>query len=278
MKLIRFGEIGQEKPGTVDSSGNWRDLSTLIDDWTPDWMQPEKLKALRSIDLMHFPIVPTGTRLGAPLAKIRQFIAIGLNYRQHAIESKMPIPEEPVVFNKAISCISGPNDLVKLPEGSTSVDWEVELGIIIGSRADRVSENEALSYVAGYVLANDISERDWQTKRNGQWVKGKSYQGFGPIGPWIVTADDLPDPQKIELSLEVNQIVRQQSNTSDMIFPVSYIISYLSKFMTLLPGDLIITGTPHGVGMGMNPPLYLLPGDQVKLQGGILGQQQQKFQ
>ena len=276
MKLFRFGEVGQEKPGALDAQGRMRDVSLLIPDWTPEWMAPERLKALQAINLDKLPLVAEGARIGAPLAGIRQFVAIGLNYRQHAMEAGMDIPKEPVVFNKAITCISGPNDAVTLPPGSVEGDWEVELGIIIGSKAQKVSEADALSHVAGYVLANDVSEREWQAKRNGQWGKGKSFDGFGPIGPWLVTADELADPQSVPLTLAVNGQTRQKSNTSDMIFPVAHIVSYLSQFMTLLPGDLVITGTPEGVGLGMKPPVFLQRGDVMTLDGGILGTQRQE--
>ena len=276
MKLFRFGEVGQEKPGALDAQGRMRDVSLLVPDWTPEWMAPERLKALQAINLDKLPLVAEGTRIGAPLAGIRQFVAIGLNYRQHAMEAGMDIPKEPVVFNKAITCISGPNDAVTLPPGSVEGDWEVELGIIIGSKAQKVSEADALSHVAGYVLANDVSEREWQAKRNGQWGKGKSFDGFGPIGPWLVTADELADPQSVPLTLAVNGQTRQKSNTSDMIFPVAHIVSYLSQFMTLLPGDLVITGTPEGVGLGMKPPVFLQRGDVMTLDGGILGTQRQQ--
>jgi 2-keto-4-pentenoate hydratase/2-oxohepta-3-ene-1,7-dioic acid hydratase in catechol pathway len=276
MKLFRFGAPGHEKPGALDAGGRMRDLSLLIPDWTPEWMAPERLRALQAIDLDKLPLVAEGARIGAPLAGIRQFIAIGLNYRQHALEAGMEIPQEPVVFTKAISCIAGPNDAVALPPGSVEADWEVELGLVIGSKAQRVGEAEALSHVAGYVLANDLSEREWQIKRNGQWSKGKSFDGFGPIGPWLVTADELPDPQNVPLALAVNGQIRQQSSTSDMIFPVARIVSYLSQFMTLLPGDLVITGTPQGVGLGMKPPVFLRRGDVMTLDGGILGTQRQQ--
>ncbi len=276
MKLFRFGEVGQEKPGALDAQGRMRDVSLLVPDWTPEWMAPERLKALQAINLDKLPLVAEGARIGAPLAGIRQFVAIGLNYRQHAMEAGMDIPKEPVVFNKAITCISGPNDAVTLPPGSVEGDWEVELGIIIGSKAQKVSEADALSHVAGYVLANDVSEREWQAKRNGQWGKGKSFDGFGPIGPWLVTADELADPQSVPLTLAVNGQTRQKSNTSDMIFPVAHIVSYLSQFMTLLPGDLVITGTPEGVGLGMKPPVFLQRGDVMTLDGGILGTQRQQ--
>jgi len=276
MKLLRYGPLGQEKPGALDAQGQMRDLSMLIDDFTPQRLSPVTLRALQAIDLSRLPTVPAGVRLGTPVTGVRQFIAIGLNYRQHAAEAGMVLPKEPVVFNKALTALAGPDDDVPMPEGSQAMDWEVELGVVIGSTAQRVPVARALSFVAGYCLTNDVSERDWQIKRSGQWVKGKSFDGFGPIGPWLVTTDELPDPQTVELSLAVNGRRRQHSNTSDMIFSVAEIISYLSRFMTLLPGDVIATGTPPGVGLGMNPPQFLQRGDVMSLDGGPLGQQQQR--
>ncbi len=276
MKLLRHGPVGQEKPGALDANGQIRDLSLLVPDFTPDWMAPAKLQALAAIDLSRMPLVPEGTRLGTPVAGTRQFVAIGLNYRKHAEESGLNIPKEPVVFTKALTSIAGPNDIVELPEGSVAGDWEIELGFVIGTLTKKVSVAEALSHVAGYCLANDVSERDWQIKRNGQWGKGKSFDGFGPIGPWLVTSDELPDPQTIALELAVNGQVKQQSNTADMIFPVAEVVSYLSQFMTLLPGDLVITGTPQGVGLGMKPPQFLKRGDVMTLSAGPLGTQRQQ--
>ena len=277
MKLLRHGPVGAEKPGALDATGLARDLSLLIPDFTPDWMSPQKLQALAAIDLTRMPFVPQGTRFGAPFAGTRQFVAIGLNYRKHAQESGLDIPKEPVVFTKALMSIAGPNDDVELPEGSEAGDWEIELGFVIGTRAKKVSVEHALSHVAGYCLANDVSERDWQIKRNGQWGKGKSFDGFGPIGPWLLTSDELPDPQNIALELAVNGQVRQRSNTADMIFSVAEIVSYLSQFMTLLPGDLVITGTPEGVGLGMKPtPQFLRRGDVMTLSAGPLGTQRQQ--
>jgi 2-keto-4-pentenoate hydratase/2-oxohepta-3-ene-1,7-dioic acid hydratase in catechol pathway len=275
MKLLRHGPVGQERPGALDAHGQLRDLSLLVPDWTPDWLAPEKLQALTAIDLTKLPRVPAGARLGAPVAGTRQFVAIGLNYRQHAEEAGMAIPKEPVVFTKAITSIAGPNDDVTLPEGSVEGDWEVELGFVIGRTASLVPEAEALSYVAGYLLANDVSEREWQAKRNGQWGKGKSFPGFGPLGPWLVTADEVPDPQAIPLELKLNGRVVQSSSTADQIFPVAQVVSYLSQFMTLLPGDVVITGTPAGVGLGMKPPLFLKRGDVMELSAGPLGTQRQ---
>ena len=277
MKLLRHGPVGAEKPGALDIDGRARDLSLLVVDFTPEWMSPAKLQALAAIDLKRMPLVPEGTRLGAPVAGTRQFVAIGLNYRKHAQESGLEIPKEPVVFTKALTCIAGPNDTVELPDGSVAGDWEIELGFVIGTLARKVSVAQALSHVAGYCLANDVSERDWQIKRNGQRGKGKSFDGFGPIGPWLVTSDELPDPQSIALELAVNGEVRQKSNTADMIFSVAEIVSYLSQFMTLLPGDLVITGTPEGVGLGVKPtPVFLKRGDVMTLSAGPLGTQRQQ--
>ena len=238
MKLLRHGPIGEEKPGALDADGQARDLSLLVPDFTPEWMAPAKLEALKAIDLSRMPLVPSGTRLGAPVTGVRQFVAIGLNYRKHAAESGLEIPKEPVVFTKALTSLAGPNDDVELPEGSVAGDWEIELGFVIGTLARKVPVAQALSHVAGYCLANDVSERDWQIKRNGQWGKGKSFDGFGPIGPWLVTSDELPDPQSIPLELAVNGETKQKSNTADMIFPVAEVVSYLSQFMTLSAGPL----------------------------------------
>lgn len=276
MKLLRYGPLGQEKPGALDAQGRIRDLSMLLDDFTPQRLSPATLQALQALDLTRLPLVPEGVRLGTPVTGVRQFMAIGLNYRQHAAESGMALPAEPVVFNKALTSLAGPDDEVPMPEGSQAMDWEVELAVVMGSQAQRVPVQQALSYVAGYCLANDLSERDWQAKRSGQWVKGKSFDGFGPIGPWLVTTDELPDPQSITLSLAVNGQQRQHSSTSDMIFSVAEIVSHLSQFMTLLPGDIIVTGTPSGVGLGMKPPQFLQRGDVITLDGAVLGQQRQR--
>ena len=276
MKLLRHGPAGAEKAGALDAQGRVRDLSLLVPDLTPEWMSRPKLQALAAIDLQRMPLVAEGTRLGAPVGGVRQFVAIGLNYRKHAEEAGMEIPKEPVVFTKALTSIAGPNDTVELPEGSVAGDWEIELGFVIGTLARKVPVAQALQHVAGYCLANDVSERDWQIKRNGQWGKGKSFDGFGPLGPWLVTSDELPNPQNIPLELAVNGVVRQSSNTADMIFPVAEVVSYLSQFMTLLPGDVVITGTPQGVGLGMKPPVFLKRGDVMTLSAGPLGTQRQQ--
>ena len=275
MKLFRHGAVGAERAGAVDAGGVWRDLSLLVHDITPDWLSPAKLAALAAIDLAKMPVVPQGTRIGAPVGGSRQFVAIGLNYRQHAIETGAQPPKEPIVFNKAITSMQGPNDDVILPEGSEQMDWEVELAVVIGQTARRVAQADALKFVAGYCLANDVSERHWQAHRGGQWVKGKSFDTFGPLGPALVTADEIPDPQTLPVSLKVNGVMRQNSSTSDMIFTVAEIVAHLSLFMTLLPGDVIVTGTPEGVGLGMKPPVFLKRGDIMELDGGILGMQRQ---
>jgi 2,4-diketo-3-deoxy-L-fuconate hydrolase len=276
VRLFRHGDRGHERAGAVDGTGRKRDISLLVPDLTPEWLSPQKLRAIAAIDLTQFPVIGDDVRIGAPVAGSPQFIAIGLNYRKHAAEAGLEPPKEPLVFNKAITCIQGPDDDVESPEGSETMDWEVELGLYIGTRAQRVPVERAPEHVAGYCLANDVSERDWQANRSGQWVKGKSFDTFGPLGPWLVTTDELPDPQTVPLTLSVNGVVRQQSNTSDMIFSVAEIVSHISQFMTLLPGDVIVTGTPSGVGVGMKPRLFLKRGDVMELDGGVLGTQRQK--
>ncbi len=276
MKLFRHGAVGSERAGALDARGVMRDLSLLVPDLTPAWLAPEKLRAIAAIDLEKMPVISEGTRIGAPVSGTRQFIAVGLNYRKHAAESGMPIPKDPIVFNKAITCIQGPNDDLVQPEGSRAMDWEVELAFVVGVKAQRIGREKALSHIAGYCLADDVSEREWQLSRSGQWVKGKSFDTFGPLGPWLVTSDEIPDPQAIPLTLSVNGSVRQKSNTSDMIFTVAEVLSHLSQFMTLLAGDIVVTGTPEGVGAGMKPPQFLKHGDVIELDGGILGSQRQR--
>jgi len=276
MKLLRFGPIGQETPGVLDDQGQIRDLSAHLSDITPQALSPDRLAVLRSIDIASLPLVEGTPRLGVPLAGISKFIGIGLNYADHAAEAGLPIPTEPVVFTKAISCLSGPNDPVMLPRDSQKTDWEVELGVVIGRTAQYVEEANALNYVAGFVLVNDISEREYQIERGGTWDKGKGCDTFGPVGPWLVTTDEIADPQQLELWLDLNGQRMQTGNTRTMIFGVAKIVSYLSKFMTLVPGDLITTGTPPGVGMARKPdPLYLKAGDLMTLGVEGLGQQQQ---
>lgn len=275
MRLLRYGPQGAEKPGALDAQGNIRDLSLLVGDLGPEWLAPEKLGALAAIDLARMPLVTGQPRIGVPVAGVRQFVAIGLNYRKHAEEAGMDLPKEPIVFNKAITSLSGANDDIVMPAGSEETDWELELGVVIGSVARQVSRADALGYVAGYCLANDVSERNWQIKRNGQWGKGKSFDSYGPIGPFLVTRDEVENPQALELELRVNEQVKQRTSTADMIFSVAEVVSYLSQFMTLLPGDVIVTGTPAGVGLGSKPQQFLRKGDVVTLEGGILGTQTQ---
>lgn len=276
MRLLRYGSAGAERPAALDAGGTVRDLGDVLADITPEWLAPDRLARLAALDLFALPAVSPGVRIGVPVAGIRQFMAIGLNYHDHAAESGMPAPSEPVVFTKAITSLAGPDDDVMLPEASVAADWEVELAVVIGTIARRVPVDLALTHVAGYCLANDLSERDWQLRRGGQWCKGKSFDGFGPLGPWLVTTDEMPDPQSIPLALAVNGETRQQGNTGEMIFSVAQIVSHLSEFMTLLPGDVITTGTPAGVGMGMRPPVFLKRGDVMRLDGGLLGRQCQR--
>ena len=275
MKLLRHGPKGHEKPGLLDAQGQVRDLSALMPDITPATLAPSGLAKLRGVDLNALPVVAQG-RLGVPWTGMGKFIAIGLNYADHAAEANMPIPKEPVVFMKAVSCAIGCNDPVVLPQGSVKGDWEVELGIVIGSRARYVPEAQALAHVAGYCVVNDVSEREYQLERGSQWDKGKGCDTFGPIGPWLVTADEVGDPQNLAMWLDVNGHRYQNGNTRTMVFGAAQIVSYLSRFMTLEPGDLITTGTPPGVGMGVKPkPVYLKPGDTMDVFIDKLGQQRQ---
>jgi 2-keto-4-pentenoate hydratase/2-oxohepta-3-ene-1,7-dioic acid hydratase in catechol pathway len=275
MKLLRYGPVGQEKPGIVDAQGRIRSLWPAVHDLTPEVISPEGLKVLASIDPERLPLVERNPRIGVPVAGIRQYFAIGLNYKGHIAEAGLPQPEEPMMFNKALTSLCGPDDDIVLPRGSKASDWEVELAVVIGREASNVSEGDALSYVAGYCAANDLSERDWQLKRGGQFVKGKSAPTFGPLGPWLVTTDEIPDPQAIELTLDVSGVRRQRGNTADMVFNVRQIVSHVSRVLTLLPGDVIATGTPAGVGGGMKPPVYLKPGDVVTIVSPQLGRQRQ---
>lgn len=276
MKLLRFGELGLEKPGILDKDGVIRDASSIVADYSPETVSLELLSILRDIDPATLPAVPAGVRIGAPVSRIGHFIAIGLNYADHAAETGAPIPKEPIVFSKAPSCLSGPNDDVMLPKGSVKSDWEVELAVVIGKRCDYVEEKDALKHVFGYALCNDVSEREYQAERGGQWIKGKSAPTFGPLGPWIVTPDEIADPQKLDMFLDVNGKRAQAGNTSTMIFTVGQIVSYLSQFMVLEPGDVITTGTPPGVGLGMKPPVFLKDGDEMHLGIAGLGEQRQK--
>ena len=275
MKLIRHGAPGAEKPGLIAADGTWRDLSGQIADIGPASLGRDSMARLAAIDPATLPLVPAGTRLGPCVGGIGNVVAIGLNYADHAAESGMPVPPEPVVFNKHSGSVSGPNDDIWLPPGSLKLDWEVELGVVIGERAFQVAEADALRHVAGYCLVNDVSERSAQIERGGQWVKGKSYPTHCPLGPWLVTPDELGDPQDVDLWLDVNGQPRQSGSTRTMIFGVAQIVSYLSRFMALQPGDVIPTGTPPGVGMGMKPPTFLRAGDVVTLGGRGLGEQRQ---
>lgn len=276
MKLLRYGPAGAEKPAILDGSGGIRDLSAIVADFTPTAIVPEGLDRLREIDPASLPKVEGDVRLGPPIAGIGKIVAIGLNYSDHAAETGNPIPKEPIVFMKAVTSLTGPSGPVVIPKNSRKLDWEVELGVVIGRTAQYVDEADALSHVAGYVLANDISEREWQIERGGQWTKGKSGDTFCPLGPWLVTADEIPDPQKLSLFLDVNGQRRQTGSTDKMIFGVAHIISYLSQFMTLQTGDVIVTGTPPGVGSGQKPPVFLKPGDEMHLGIEGLGEQRCK--
>ncbi|MBE7418278.1 MAG: fumarylacetoacetate hydrolase family protein [Ideonella sp.] len=275
MKLLRHGKKGHEKPALLDAQGRARDLSSLIGDITPTTLAPASLAALASIDPARLPVIEPGA-LAVPWAGMGKFIAIGLNYADHAAESNMPIPKEPVVFTKATSCAVGSHHPVVLPQGSVKTDWEVELGVVIGTRARYVPEADALKHVAGYCVVNDVSEREFQLERGSQWDKGKGCDTFGPIGPWLVTADEVGDPQNLAMWLEVNGHRYQNGSTKTMIFGVATLVSYLSRFMTLEPGDCITTGTPPGVGMGIKPaPVFLKPGDVMRLGIDKLGEQRQ---
>jgi len=276
MKLLRYGPKGKEKPGILDKDGKIRDLSGVVADISGDTISPKGLARLRKIKPESLPPVRGTPRIGACIANPQKFIAIGLNYSDHAAESGLKVPKEPVVFTKQVSCLSGPNDDVTLPPKSKKSDWEVELGVIIGTRAKNIAKRDALAHIAGYCTVNDLSEREFQAERSGQWTKGKSYDTFGPVGPWLVTADEVKDPQKLHLWLELNGKRVQDGSTATMVFGVAHIIAYLSQFFTLMPGDIITTGTPPGVGMGMNPQRFLKPGDVMKIGIDGLGEQVQR--
>ena len=281
MKLVRYGQPGKEKPGLIDAAGKLRDLSGVVSDIGPDQLSDKVLAKLAKLKTDKLPLVKGKPRMGCPVANVRKFIAIGLNYADHAAESNLPVPKEPIVFMKATSCIQGPNDEVMLPKGSVKTDWEVELGIVIGKHASHVSQKEALDYVAGYCTINDVSEREYQIERGGTWDKGKGCDTFGPIGPWMVTKDEVPNVQNLKMFLDVNGQRMQTGTTKTMIFGVTKLVSYVSQFMTLEPGDIITTGTPPGVGMGMKKdgkpaPVYLKKGDVMHLGIEGLGEQTQK--
>ena len=281
MKLVRYGQPGKEKPGLIDAQGKLRDLSGVIADVTPEHLSDKALAKLAKIKADKLPLVKGKKRFGSPVARVGKFIAIGLNYADHAAESGMPIPKEPIVFMKSTTCIQGPDDDVMLPKGSKKTDWEVELGVVIGTRARYVSQKDALDYVAGYCTVNDVSEREYQLERGGTWDKGKGCDTFGPIGPWLVTRDEVPNPQNLAMWLDLNGQRMQSGSTKTMIFGVAKLVSYVSQFMTLEPGDVITTGTPPGVGMGIKKdgqpaPVYLKRGDVMTLGIEGLGEQTQK--
>jgi 2,4-diketo-3-deoxy-L-fuconate hydrolase len=277
MKLLRYGPLGQERPGLLDDGGMVRDLSGELPDLTPEHLSDSRLRRLSQLDPRSLPAVPGRPRLGVPVAGIRKFIAVGLNYADHAAEAGLEVPREPVLFTKAISCLGGPNDDVMLPKDSRKSDWEVELGVVIGGVARYVDKDDALRHVAGYCVVNDVSEREYQLERGGTWDKGKGCDTFGPVGPWLVTAEEAGDPQRLDLWLDLNGQRRQSGNTCTMIFGIAELVAYISRFMTLEPGDLITTGTPPGVGMGVKPvPVYLRPGDVMSLGIERLGDQSQR--
>ncbi|MBB4017637.1 2-keto-4-pentenoate hydratase/2-oxohepta-3-ene-1,7-dioic acid hydratase in catechol pathway [Chelatococcus caeni] len=276
MKLVRYGNPGAEKPGIVDAEGTVRDISGIVPDLAGKALTKASLARIAAVDPKTLPAVPAGTRLGPCVGNVRNFIAVGLNYADHAAETNSPIPKEPILFNKAPSCIVGPNDDVIVPRGSQKTDWEVELAIVIGEEASYVEEKDALNYVAGYCVCNDVSEREYQIERGGQWAKGKGCPTFGPLGPWLVTTDEIKDVQNLSMWLEVNGERVQDGSTKTMIFAVPFLVSYISQFMKLEPGDVITTGTPPGVGMGMKPPRFLKGGEVVALGIEGLGTQKQQ--
>lgn len=277
MKLVRFGARGAEKPGLIDAQGQLRDLSAHAADITPETLAPQSLQRLASIDAVTLPVVSGQPRYGVPVRGIRQFVAVGLNFADHAAESNLQIPKEPVLFTKAVSCLTGPNDDVMLPDGSVKTDWEVELGVVIGRTARYVDLSATPDHIAGYVIVNDVSEREFQLERGGTWDKGKGCETFGPVGPWLVTPDEVGDPQQLEMSLDLNGKRMQTGNSRTMVFSVREIVAYVSRFITLFPGDLITTGTPPGVGLGQKPePIFLKAGDTMHLKIQKLGEQRQR--
>lgn len=276
MKLLRYGPVGQERPGLLDEEGRIRDLGGAVDDIAGETLTGDGLDRLRALDIACLPLVPENVRVGAAVGRIGKFICVGLNYADHAAESGMAVPDQPVLFMKATSAVIGPDDTVVIPRDSHKTDWEVELGVVIGDRAHDVPVGTALNHVAGYAVINDLSEREFQLEHGGQWVKGKSCDTFGPIGPWLVTRDEIPDPQNLALWLEVNGHRYQDGNTRTMVFTVAKLVSYISRYMTLMPGDVISTGTPPGVGLGQKPPVYLKPGDVMELGIQGLGRQRQQ--
>lgn len=276
MKLVRYGPPGQEQPGLIDAAGTVRDLTGHVGDLCGDSLHPRALRQIAALDPENLPAVAGSPRFGPCVAGTGKFIGIGLNYSDHAAEAGLKAPDEPIVFMKATSAISGPNDAIEIPRNSTKTDWEAELGVVVGSIASYVPEDRAMDHVAGYCVVNDVSERDFQMEREGQWTKGKSADTFGPVGPWLVTCDEIPDPQDLNIWLEVNGHRYQNGNTRTMIYGVRFLVSYLSRFMSLQPGDIIATGTPSGVGLGLDPSNYLKPGDIVTLGVDGLGEQRQE--
>jgi ureidoglycolate lyase len=278
MRLLRFGPPGQERPGLLDAAGVMRDASGLVADWVGEALAPASLARIAAADHAALPAVPGGVRLGPPVAGTRNFVAIGLNYADHAAETGAPIPKEPIVHLKSLNAIAGPNDDLVIPPGSVKTDWEVELAFCVGTRAKNVPEEEALSHIAGYLICNDVSEREWQSERGGTWDKGKGADGFGPLGPWLVTPDEVPDPQNLWMRLSVDGEVMQNGSTRTMIFGVAHLLSYVSRFITLHPGDIVTTGTPPGVGLGKKPqPVYLRPGQVMRAEIEGLGVQTQRL-
>jgi 2-keto-4-pentenoate hydratase/2-oxohepta-3-ene-1,7-dioic acid hydratase in catechol pathway len=277
MKLVRFGAPGAERPGLVDAQGVIRDLSAHVTDITGETLSAASLDKLRKLDTKALPAAPAGVRLGPPVGNVKNFIAVGLNYEDHAKETGAPIPKEPILFNKLPNCIVGPNDVVMVPKGSIKLDYEIEIAFVLGKRARYVAEKDALSYIAGYTICNDVSERHFQAERGGQWMKGKCAETFGPLGPWLVTTDEIPDPQALSMSLDVNGERRQTGSTRTMIFSIVHQLSYISQFMVLEAGDVVTTGTPPGVALGMKPPIWLKPGDVMTLKIEGLGEQTQKI-
>ena len=278
MKFFRYGEQGNERPGVFDKNGIRRNISGVIEDLSGQGLSPSLLASLKNIDLDAFPIVPDDVRIGACVGRVGNFIAVGLNYADHAAESGMPVPDEPILFNKAPSCIVGPDDDIILPPGSIKTDWEVEIAVVIGTNASCISARDASQIIAGYCICNDVSERAYQLERGGQWTKGKGCPTFGPLGPWLVTPDEIENVQNLSMWLNVNGKQMQRGSTKTMVFSIDYLISYISQFMALQPGDVITTGTPPGVGLGMKPPQYLRAGDEIELGISGLGAQRQRVQ
>ncbi len=273
MKLLRLGNKGKEKPAAIDKDGNYRDLSSIINEFNPDTLNFETIKKIKDTNILNLPKLDLSLRIGACVSKPSKFIGIGLNFFDHAVETGAKPPSEPIIFTKATSSINGPNDNIELVSNSKKLDWEVELGVVIGKEAKNINKDQSQDYILGYCLVNDVSEREWQTEKMGQWVKGKSHDTYGPIGPYLVTKDEIKDSNNLNMTLDLNNKRMQTGNTKTMIFNVNTIVSYVSKFMTLIPGDIITTGTPPGVGMGMKPQLFLKDGDRLKLKIDNLGEQ-----